>query len=390
MRGPTPEQPAAPWVLALSGLAGMGPKRLGALLGRWSPAEAWNRVVDGRAGEDPQVRADAGPVREETWGRWAHAARSVDVDASWEAHRRAGVHVLVPGDAHFPDRLADDPEPPAILFVQGDLAVLTDRPSPAVAVVGTRHCSHVGRLVARQLGYDLARAGVRTVSGLALGIDGAAHDGVVTAVGERPDRGRPVGVVGSGLDQVYPRGNARLWADVASAGVLVSEYPLGTPPDRWRFPARNRLVAALADLLVVVESPRTGGSIHTVEAAIARGRTVLAVPGSVRNPAAAGTNDLLAAGCPMVRDVDDVLMVLGLEGKAPTASAEPAPTAGPAPAAAPTAADEVMVALAAEGATLEQVVVRTGLALASVARRLAELERAGAVTRVGGWYLPGR
>ena len=129
------------------------------------------------------------------------------------------------------------------------------------------------------------------MSGLASGIDAAAHRGALAA-GSAP----PIGVVGSGLDTVYPRGQERLWRDVASAGVLLSEAPLGGAPERWRFPARNRVIAALADVVVVVESHRRGGSLHTVDEADRRGVEVMAVPGSVRNPAAAGTNELLAEG----------------------------------------------------------------------------------------------
>jgi len=121
-----------------------------------------------------------------------------------------------------------------------------------------------------------------------------------------------VGVVGSGLDVVYPRGNRDLWEAVSAAGTLLSEAPLGAEPEGWRFPARNRLLAALADVVVVVESKRAGGSMHTVEEAIRRAVTVMAVPGSVRNPAAEGTNLLLSEGCPPACSTDDVLVALGL------------------------------------------------------------------------------
>ena len=121
-----------------------------------------------------------------------------------------------------------------------------------------------------------------------------------------------VGVVGSGLDVVYPRGNRDLWEAVGAAGTLMGEAPLGAEPEGWRFPARNRLLAALADVVVVVESKRAGGSMHTVEEAIRRGVAVMAVPGSVRNPAAAGTNLLLSEGCAPACSTDDVLVALGL------------------------------------------------------------------------------
>ena len=147
------------------------------------------------------------------------------------------------------------------------------------------------------------------VSGLALGIDGAAHRGALAA---GPGAGQTVGVVAGGVDVTYPPSHAALFAEVAAAGALVSEAPLGTPPERWRFPARNRIIAALADVVVVVESRLRGGSLHTVDAAIERGRTVGAVPGPVRSQASAGTNALLADQALVVRDAADVLVALGM------------------------------------------------------------------------------
>src|SRR5204862_479680 len=155
--------------------------------------------------------------------------------------------------------------------------------------------------VARQLGRELAAHGVAIVSGLAIGIDGSAHEGALAA-----KAAPPVGVVGSGLDVVYPKRHRHLWDAVAAAGVLLSEAPMGAVPERWRFPARNRILAALSDVVVVVESHAAGGSMHTVRAAIDRGIPVMAVPGSMRNPAAAGTNQLLSEGVPPARDPDDI------------------------------------------------------------------------------------
>jgi len=158
-----------------------------------------------------------------------------------------------------------------------------------------------------ELGAGLAEAGVTVVSGLALGIDGAAHRGALAAAAAPV-----VGVVGSGLDRVYPYRNLDLWDEVAASGTLLSEAPLGAEPEGWRFPARNRLLVALADVVVVVESKRAGGSMHTVEEAVRRDVVVMAVPGSVRNPAAEGTNLLLSEGCPPVCSTYDVLVALDL------------------------------------------------------------------------------
>jgi DNA processing protein len=348
----------ARWLVALASLPGMGPNRMRLVLADRSPEDAWRAVRDGAAV----------PVSESVAEGWRHAARTVDVEARWAEHEAAGIGVLEPGDRAWPSALTDDPEPPALLFVRGDASVLD---GPRVAVVGTRRCSYAGREVARELGRDLAEAGVRVVSGLALGIDGAAHGGALA--GAAP----PVGVVGTGLDVIYPRRHAELWHDLAERGVLLSEYPMGVTPERWRFPARNRIIAALADVVVVVESHAIGGSMHTVDSAIERGRLVMAVPGSVRSPAAAGTNALLAAGSPPARDATDVLVALGLDPEVQARVAPPPPDGD---------AGAVLEAVGWDPSTLEQVADRLGVPLGPVAVHLAELDATGWIRQRGGWY----
>jgi DNA processing protein len=214
---------------------------------------------------------------------------------------------------------------------------------------------------------------VAIVSGLALGIDGASHRGVLEA------GGRPIGVVGSGLDVVYPARHRDLWEQVRSCGLLLSEAPLGARPAAWRFPARNRIIAALADLVVVVESHAAGGSLHTVKEAADRSIDVMAVPGSVRAPSCAGTNQLLADGCAPVRDTTDVLVALGLSA-ATRASATDRRSPPDATAAA------VLEAFDWEPATLEHLAVRTGLTLPDLAMALQSLLDAGWIDTTGGWY----
>jgi DNA processing protein len=349
-------------LVALAGLPGMGPARLGALLEVWDAEEAWARVR----------RGDVPAIGDQVRALWQAAAVRVDVDALVQAHVDAGVRVLSADDDEFPIELADDPEPPAVLFVRGSLDALADR---RVAIVGTRRCTWSGRLVARALGTELADEGVCVISGLALGIDGEAHAGALGAAGG----GRPVGVVGTGLDRVYPARHARLWEDVATHGALVSEYPLGTGPERWRFPARNRIIAALAEVVVVVESTERGGSMHTVDAALERDRIVLAVPGPVRSPASAGTNGLLAAGCPPCRDAADVLVALGLVRGASSASAGSTTALDP-------EAQAVLDALGWEPATLDELADRLDAPLGPVAVHLTRLANAGWVVQRSGWW----
>jgi DNA processing protein len=226
------------------------------------------------------------------------------------------------------------------------------------------------------LARDLARAGVVVVSGLAVGIDAAAHQGALAAAGAPP-----VGVVASGLDVVYPGRHARLWDQVATRGALLSESPLGTTAAAWRFPLRNRIIAAIAQVVVVVECHRRGGALHTVEAAIERGRLVMAVPGSVRSPASEGTNALLADGCQPVRDTDDVLAALDLERAGRSAALpafrQPELTAEE---------DTVLAALEWQPVSTDEVMRRTGMTLEAVAVVLERLEELGVALGGDGYW----
>ncbi|HEX7166984.1 MAG TPA: DNA-processing protein DprA [Acidimicrobiales bacterium] len=379
---------------ALAALPGCGPARLRALVHTSDPlADVWREVAAGRALSRPGVEAAVGgraqAARLAT--SWADVARRVDL-ARLRArleHERAVVAVL--GRDGYPAALADDPDPPAVLFVAGMRADALDR-SPKVALVGTRRCTHYGADVARQLGRDLTAAGVVVVSGLALGIDGAAHEGALASDAAGPhDEASvpPVAVVGSGLDVIYPRRHRRLWHRVLAAGAVVTEAPLGAPADPWRFPLRNRIIAGLADVVVVVESHAAGGSMHTVQAAADRGVPVMAVPGSVRSPSSAGTNRLLAEGVAPVLDADDVLVALSLVARPTADGAQRAPSAEIATereAALDDVARAVLAAVDWTPTATETVLERTALSLGAVAAALTRLELSGLVRRSGGWW----
>lgn len=342
------------YAAALAGLAFMSWDRLAPLLAGRRPSQAWDHVR----------RGGAGPA-------WAREAGAIAVEAVASAHGAAGVRVDVHGTPGYPPALAADHEAPPVVFSLGSLSALGTR---RVGIVGTRRATGYGRDVARQLGRDLAAAGVTVVSGLALGIDGASHEGAV-AVGGPP----PVAVVGSGLDVVYPRRHAALWGRVAREGVLLSEAPVGSRPEPWRFPARNRLIAALCEVVVVVESHLAGGSLHTVRAAEERGRTVMAVPGPVCSPASAGTNRLLSEGCAPACDATDVLVALALEAAAAPRPADERPPPSPSDAA-------VLDALGWSPVSLDELMGRTGLAAGALALALEHLERDGWARGEGGWW----
>lgn len=312
----TPDQIAT---IRLLSLEGVGPARIAWLSQGRLAQEVLLAMLDGAP-----VGESEGPagVRPETVQRWRSALRdhiqATSDDELVDAYGEAGVAVLDSTSASWPFR--DDPEPPALLFARGDVGMLdriggegaTAR-TPTVAIVGSRRCTSVGRRVAERMGAELSALGVAVVSGLALGIDGEAHRGVFKAwerLGART--GGAIGVVASGLDVVYPKRHTDLWRRVGEEGLLVSEAPLGVAPARWRFPARNRLIAALADAVVVVESHEKGGALGTVDEAETRAVPVFAVPGSVLSSASDGTNQLLIDGATPVRDGADVIGSLGL------------------------------------------------------------------------------
>jgi DNA processing protein len=354
-------------VLALASLPDIGPARLNALLDEGRPHEAWQVVLEGRAhhgpascvmGDDPAALA----------AKWARAASAIDADQLWRRHQEAGVGVAWRGDDAFPETLRLDPHGPGLIVWRGTLAALD---GPRVAIVGTRDCTRSGRDFARRLAVELTDAGVRIVSGLALGIDAAAHSGALSS-----RHAPPVAVVGSGVDVVYPRRNAELWAEVSRVGVLLSEHPLGTAPVGWHFLARNRIIATLADVVVVVESHERGGALQTATEAARRGVPVLAVPGSVRSSASKGTNALLR-DAQVCCDTADVLTMLGLSSRrTDRRETRPMPDSGDA---------VVLEALGWEPTGLEALLVRTGRTIGDLALALDRLEAAGWIARRGGW-----
>lgn len=225
-------------------------------------------------------------------------------DASRELDRAAslGLQAVCHGDAVYPDRLAAIEDAPPFLYVGGDTALLS---RPAVAIVGARNASTNGRAIARELAQDLARvtlAGtpLAIVSGLARGIDTAAHDGALAA------DGATVAVMAGGADIVYPRENSALYERIAATGTVVSEMPPGLEPQARHFPRRNRIVSGLALGVVVVEAAARSGSLITARMALEQGRDVFAVPGSPRDPRCRGTNGLLRAGAILTENADDV------------------------------------------------------------------------------------
>lgn len=277
-----------------------------------------------------------------------------------------GIRWVARTDPDFPARLRTIHDPPPGLFVRGSAPIaLLDRPS--VAVVGARACSSYGTAVALAFGRELAAAGVVVISGLARGVDAAAHRGAL-------DAGETVAVLGCGVDRDYPRSHAALAAAISQRGLIVSEYPPGVEPAPWRFPARNRLVAGLAMATVVVEARERSGALITADLALDEGREVLAVPGEITSNLSRGVNKLLRLGATPATCVDDVLSAVGVEAPA----GEPAGLEG--------RLAVVREAVASSPAAVDELIARTGLAAREVAAALAELELLGLVGAADGLY----
>jgi DNA processing protein len=355
------------YAASLASLQGLGPQRLRVLLHKYAPHDAWALVLRGRHVTE---RHDPAPADLAT--KLQQQARQIDPAEMEDRLQREDTTVHILGDDSYPLELASDAFAPAVLFSSGDITALSNR---RVGIVGTRRATAAGRSIAMEIAVELARNGVAIISGLALGIDGAAHRGALACT----DLAKPVAVVGSGIDHPYPERHTELWQEVRERGVILAEVPPGTPPTAFRFPLRNRIIAALSEVLVVVESHDRGGSLITADEALERGRTVMAVPGSPRNAASTGTNMLLRDGATAVQDASDVLMALGMGrlslSRTVDSRREPSP-------------DDALVrdAIGDVPVLPEELVHAVGLPFLDVALSLGRLEVGGWVVRSGAFF----
>ena len=332
---------------------------------RWlvEPAGAARIGVGSRASLDTVVAAiDPGLA---TSGRLSRA-RAAAQGALGRA-RASGITIVPWSDTSYPSALAAIADPPPVLWVRGHADALVG--APAVAIVGSRAGSTYARDVARELGSGLAQRGVTVISGLARGVDSAAHHGALAV------DGRTVGVLGSGVDIVYPPEHTGLARDVMRRGALVSELPPGTAPRPAYFPQRNRLISGLSQAVVVVEASRRSGSLITARLALEQGREVMAVPGNVLTSRNRGAHALLKDGAKVVEDVDDILEEIALVGTV----GRHAPTDGT------VSEDPVLQHLSrGESYDLDDLIALSGLDGPRLLPRLLELELAGQVVRCEG------
>jgi len=297
-----------------------------------------------------------------------------------------GCHRIDPGQPHFPTQLLAIPDPPEVLFIRGDPALLA---APQLAIVGSRGPTPAGRQTAFDFARRLAAAGLAITSGLACGVDSAAHRGALAG------SGRTVAVCGAGLDVVYPPQNQGLAGEIATHGALVSEFPPGTPPLPHHFPRRNRLISGLSLGVVVVEARHRSGSLITARLAAEQGREVFALPGSIHNPLSRGCHRLIRDGARLVETPEEVLAGLQPDlfgALAPGPSQDPAPaglSAGPLD----RNSKILLNACGFEPVDVDVLVERTGFSAAAVASMLLMLELHGEVeSSAGGMYcrLPAR
>ncbi len=367
--------------IRLVALSSLGVSRSRWLLGNAEPEQVVDHLLRGRLPTglpDPRVAVTKAHIE-----KWQAGLKAQSVDDLVARNLNGPHRIIDAGSDEWPFTL--DPDPPVLVFVLGHARLL--QTSRRVAVVGTRRCSAIGRSVAKEIGWTLAEHGVSVVSGLAVGIDGAAHRGAGTS---RSDPGR-IGVVASGLDMVYPAANEDLWESVARSGVLISETPMGERATRWRFPARNRLIAGLSELVVVVESHDRGGALLTVDEALGRDVEVAAVPGSVLSQSCRGTNQLLMDGIPPARNGQDLVDHLGLGPNPPTSqpqqldiyTSQPVPVDA-APNLVPQQATDpieevVLVALESGPTGIDVLSGATGIEISTLLSLIQRLKRSGRV-----------
>jgi DNA processing protein len=352
-------------VLRLAIVEGIGPARLSALMARFGSAE---RVLAASA-EALGALPGFGP-------EFVRRLRAASTDeglqrarAALAALRRVGAVSITPADAAYPDAFRTLPDPPYLLFAIGNLELMG---TPGIGVVGTRSPTDYGVRAAASLSGGLAGAGLTIVSGMAKGIDAAAHAAALDA------GGATIGVLGHGIDRVYPPENAKLFARVRESGLLITELAPGEEPNAGNFPRRNRLIAALSLGVLVVEMGEKSGAQHTVTYALEQGKEVFAVPGPISSTRSTGTNQLLKDGARLVTSADDILEELRGVGHGVSAAppAQLEMITAPAPPPLDLSPDEATVcaALSAEPLHVDELVAATGLAPGNLLAALLGLE----------------
>jgi DNA processing protein len=293
----------------------------------------------------------------------------------WQVEmERQNIHLLLLQDANYPELLRDIPDRPAALYTQGDIECLS---LPQIAIVGSRNAGRSGLELAASFSRELAAAGFAISSGLALGIDGAAHQGALES------SGRTIAVLGAGVDRIYPRRHTALARQIVARGLLVSEFPLGSGPTKWNFPRRNRILAGCSLGTLVVEAAAKSGSLITARLAMDYNREVFAVPGSIHNPNAKGSHQLIRDGAKLVEttthiveELGGLLQLLAAEAAAPATDAENLADL-------PAHLRALLGCIEYHPTSFDRIAERSGSATAQLSGELLELELAGWLESIG-------
>ncbi len=299
-------------------------------------------------------------------------------------------HIVALGDAGYPESLLTIEDPPLLLYLLGRLALADDPhaaaappawPAHSIAIVGSRNPTPQGAANARQFARALSAAGLTVVSGLALGVDGAAHEGALDGAPGDSGRLATIAVVGTGLDRVYPKNHLELAHRIAQQGLIISEYPLGTPPLAANFPRRNRLIAGLSRGTLVIEAALKSGSLITARLAAEQGKDVFAIPGSIHSTQSRGCHALIRQGAKLVESAQDVLEEIETTVAIHSGASRGHPTKADA---LNDKENSLLQALGYDPVGLDALIARTGLDAASLQARLLELELEGRLARLPG------
>lgn len=354
--------------IALNMLPTMGPVRLRKLLEVFETPE---RVLTAKRGESRGIEGIGSEVAEQI-SNWESL---VDLSAELKRIKDFGATVITQTSPEYPKSLREIHSPPIVLYIWGELA---ERDQHAIGVIGSRRTTHYGSECAKKLAYQIAYAGLTVVSGLARGIDTAAHQGALAA------KGRTIAAIGSGLSRLYPPENQALAEKIADGnGAIVSEFSMEIEPDRQTFPMRNRIISGWSHGILVVEAGLNSGALITASQAIEQGRSVYAVPGHINAPTAMGSNRLIQQGAKLVMSANDILDDLQI--LLPEAKASPEAAARPLP---PLTDEErrVFDAINASETPIDQITAKCDLPSATVSSTLLRLELKRLVKQLPGKY----
>ena len=357
----------AQW-LALMKAPGLGPVGIQQLLARWgsidalfkAPIDAWRQEGLSTA----VIEALLHPSND-----------AIDKDLMWS--QQEGHHIITWDDACYPANLREIPAPPAVIYVKGQRNALQGN---AIAIIGSRKATRCAQAFAHQLADTLSQENIIIISGLAMGVDAAAHRGALHS------HGRTIAVLGHGLQTIYPKSHRSLAESMVSHGALLCEYGVGVSPQAYHFPHRNRLISGLSKAVVVVEATRQSGSMITVNHALDQGREVFAVPGSLGNPAASGCHFLIKQGAQLIESASDILEALGWSNTEQAAFCSQKDQVGSSRLGLDCWQWKLLECVDYKMTTLDELTHRSGCSMAEVNTALLLLELKGYITKVCGGY----